>query len=106
MAASVNPTSIVDRITETLVATQKFSTKEDALWELALAAVRNKIVYYQRRIRRLENKYGADFDTFTEQLKNKATPVEEDDWLGWRSARSMVADWQKTYQDLRYEHTR
>jgi hypothetical protein len=51
------------------VATDKFTTKEAALWDLALAAVRNQIVYYRRRIRRLENKHGADFDTFTERLR-------------------------------------
>jgi len=106
MAASINPTTIVDKVTETLVATQMFTTKEDALWELAFAAVRNKITYYRRRVRRLENKHGVDFDTFTAQLKNRATPAEEDDWLGWRSARGMLADWQKTYQDLQNEHAR
>ena len=106
MAASVNPTTIVDKVAETLVAPHKFTTKEDALWDLAFAAVRNKISYYRRRVRRLENKYGIDFDTFTAQFKNRATPAEEDDWLGWRSARSMLADWQKTYQDLQNEHAR
>lgn len=106
MASPVNPAHIVDIVTDRLVATQKFTTKEDALWDLARAAVRNKITYYRRRIRRLENKYGVDFDTFTEQLKNKATPSEEDDWLGWRSARTMLDDWQKTYQDLQHEHAR
>lgn len=106
MASSVNPTTIVDKVAETLVATQKFTTKEAALWDLATTAVRNKITYYRRRIRRLENKYGVDFDGFTAQLKNKATPAQEDDWLGWHSARSMLADWQKTYQDLQDEHAR
>ena len=61
MASTVNPATIFDKVTDTLVATQKFSTKEDALWELALAAVRNKIAYYRRRIQRLEKKYGTDF---------------------------------------------
>ena len=56
MAASVNPTTIVDKVAETLVAPHKFTTKEDALWDLAFAAVRNKISYYRRRVRRLENK--------------------------------------------------
>ena len=106
MTSQVNPATIVDTVTERLVATQKFTSKEDALWDLARAAVRNKITYYRRRIRRLENKYGVDFDTFTQQLKHKATPIEEDDWLGWRSARNMLDDWQKTYQDLQHEHAR
>jgi hypothetical protein len=40
---------------------------------------------------------------FTARLKNQATPSEEDDWLAWRSARSMLADWQKSYQDMIHE---
>jgi len=30
----------------------------------------------------------------------KQSVVQEDDWLAWKSARSMLADWQKTYKDL------
>lgn len=44
-----------------------------------------------------------DFDKFTARLKGNATPQQEDDWLAWKSARSMLTDWQKTYQDLRHE---
>jgi hypothetical protein len=62
-----------------------------------------QVNYYRRRIKRMENKYGMDFDKFTARLKGKATPAQEDDWLAWKSARSMLADWQKTYQDLRHE---
>jgi hypothetical protein len=40
---------------------------------------------------------------FTARLKNQATPSEEDGWLAWRSARSMLADWQKSYQDMIHE---
>jgi hypothetical protein len=54
---------------------------EKAIWELALSSVRSKTVYYRKRIRKLENKYGTDFDTFTDRLKNKANPSQEDDWL-------------------------
>lgn len=106
MASQVSPALIVDKVTETLVATRKFPTKEDALWDLALAAIQRKIQHYQRRIRRLEQKYGTNFEEFTKQLNNCATPTQEDDWLAWRSARSMLEDWQQTYQDLRHEHAR
>lgn len=106
MTSPVTPALIVDRVTETMVATQQFPTKEAALWELALAAVQKKIRYYQRRIRRLEHKYDTSFEDFTGQLKNRATPTQEDDWLAWRSARSMLEDWQQTAQALRHEHAR
>lgn len=106
MNSSLSPAQIVDKVTESLVATEKFPTKEAALWELALAAVRKKVQHYQRRIQRLEQKYGTSFDQFSRKLEGQATPAQEDDWLAWRSAQSMLADWQQTYQDLLHEHAR
>ncbi|MDO9129243.1 MAG: hypothetical protein Q7U34_05190, partial [Anaerolineales bacterium] len=73
---------------------------------MALAAVRNKTVYYRRRIRGLERKYGIKFDAFTAQLKGRATPAEEDDWLAWRSAEHMLADWEQTCTDLLHDRSR
>lgn len=76
-----------------MVATQKYKSVEDAIHEIALAAVRNKISYYQRRIRKFECKYGTDFDTFDNRLKGGASLSEEDDWFEWRSALSILKDW-------------
>lgn len=42
MTPHVTPALVVDRVTEALVATQRFPTKEDALWDLAMAAVKKK----------------------------------------------------------------
>ena len=97
---SVSAKDILNNVAETLVGKQRFPTVEEALWELALSALRDKIGFYQRRIRRFERKYSTDFDAFTDSLRDRATPAEEDDWMEWRSARSMLADWQKTYQDI------
>jgi len=85
---------------------QKYPNREEALRELALAAVRSKTAYYRRRIRKLERKYATGFDTFTAHLKERATSVEEDDWLEWRSAQRMLTDWQQAYQALRNDGPR
>ena len=103
MTPGLSPTTILQQVAHSLVARKRYATVEEALWELALSAVRSKTVSYQRRIRKLENKYGTDFDQFTLRLKNQATPIEEDDWLAWRSAKNMLADWKKAYQDLLHE---
>lgn len=100
MSFRTSPTNILNTVAGSLVAKQKYASIEEALWELALSAVRSKTVYYRRRIRKLEHKYATDFDAFTARLKGRATPTEEDDWLAWRSARRMLADWQQTYRDL------
>ena len=100
MSVTVSPTEILNTVAGSLVAKKKYASIEEALWELALLAVRNKTAYYRRRIRKLERKYETDFDTFTEKLNGRATPAEEDDWLEWRSAKHMLADWQQAYGDL------
>jgi hypothetical protein len=106
MTLHVSPNTVLNKVAASLVAAKRYSTTEDALWDMALSTVRGKVTYYRRRIRRLENKHGMDFDKFTARLKGKATPAQEDDWLAWKSARSMLMDWQKTYQDLLHERSR
>lgn len=106
MPHTASPSQILTTVAGTLVAKDKFASLEEALRELALAAVRNKTGYYRRRIRGLEDKYEMDFETFTAHLKGRATPAEEDDWLAWRSARRMLADWQQAYRDLRNGRSR
>ena len=97
MSLNMTPTTILSKVADALVATQQYASVEEALWGLALTAAHNKVVYYQRRIRRLERKYGVDFDTFTCRLQGQATPAAEDDWLRWRSAHNMLIDWRLTY---------
>jgi hypothetical protein len=106
MTLHTSPNSVLTRVARSLVASKRFATVEDALWDMAISTVRGRVSYYRRRIKRMENKYGMDFDKFTARLKGKATPAQEDDWLAWKSARSMLTDWQKTYQDLRHEQNR
>lgn len=100
MPQIASPSRILTTVAGTLVAKEKFASLEEALQELALAAVRSKTSYYRRRIRRMEHKYEMDFEAFTAHLKGRATTLEEEDWLQWRSARRMLADWQQTYRDL------
>ena len=106
MSYSTSPADILTSVAGTLVAKHKFANMEDALKDLAISAVRSKTMGYQRRIKRLERKYSADFDTFSTHLVGQATPAQEDDWLEWRSARRMLADWQQTYQDLLNDRVR
>lgn len=100
MSFGVSPTDILNNLARALVVKQRYASIEEALWEFALSAMRSRIVYYRRRIRKLERKYTTDLDTFTTSLHGRATPIEEDDWLAWRSAQSMLTDWQQAYRDL------
>ena len=106
MALHTSPSSVLTKVARSLVAAKRYSTTEEALWDMASSTVRGKMAYYRRRIRRLENKQGMDFDKFTARLKGEATTAQEDDWLAWKSARSMLKDWQTTYKDLLHEQPR
>jgi len=106
MSSILAYTEVLSKVAESLVITEKYSSAEEVFRELAIAAVRRKTAYYQRRLRQFERKYLANFESFTTRLQGKATPAEEDDWLAWRSSRSMLADWQKVHQDLLNESAR
>ena len=100
MSVTTSPADVLTTIARALTAAQKYASVEDALRGMAVAEVRRKIAYYQRRIRTLEHKHSADFDTFSARLSGRATPAEEDDWLAWRSACRMLDDWKETYAEL------
>ncbi len=101
MSTHALPEDVLNTVARTLVVRQKCATRDEAVRELALAAVRDKVGYYRRRVRRLERKHETDLAGFTNRLQGRATPVEEDDWLSWRAAERMLTDWQSAYRDLR-----
>ena len=103
MTLQVSPADTLNLMARSLVVRRKYATEDDALRDFALAAVREKFAYYQRRIRALQRKYGVDFDAFSARLQGRAAPDEEDDWLAWRSAHRMQTDWQQIYRELRDE---
>ena len=100
MASMTASVDVLTTIARSMVVSQEYASVEEALQHMALSEVQRKIAYYRRRIRTLERKYDTDFQTFSARLQGRATPVEEDDWLAWRSANRMLADWQKAYEKL------
>ena len=106
MSLTTSSVNVLTTIARSMVVTQKYVSVEEALQAMALSEVRRKVAYYRRRIRALERKHGVDFETFSAQLQGRATPGEEDDWLAWRSANRMLADWQRTYEELQHARAR
>ncbi len=94
------PADVLTTIARPLVVTHRYPSIEDALREMALFQVRRKMGYYRQRIRTLERKHGADLASFGARLAGRATPAEEDEWLEWRSANGMLADWQRAYEEM------
>ena len=57
----------------------KYASIENALRGLARMALRERIECCGRRIRRLERKYGTDFDGFTLSISGRAALQQADD---------------------------
>jgi len=106
MSLTTSSVDVLTTIARSLVVTQEYASVEEALQAMALSEVQRKIAYYQRRIRALEHKYGTDFEAFSARLRGRATPSQEDDWLAWRSANRMLADWQRAYEELQRARAR
>jgi len=41
-----------------------------------------------------------DFETFTKDIKNKATPELEDEWMEWRGAIEMKTAWDEALKEV------
>lgn len=102
----VSGAAVLDTIASTLVLQEKYSSKEDALRALAQSSVRAKVAIYHRRIRHFQRKYEMDFAAFSRTLQGHATPQQEDDWFSWRSAISMLEEWQSVLLSLSNEPAR
>jgi hypothetical protein len=100
MSAMTSPVEVLATIARSLVVAREYPSVEEALQGMAVSEAQRRVAYYRRRIHRMERKYGTDFESFGARLQGRATPAEEDDWLAWRSAQRMLADWQSTHEEL------
>ena len=51
-------------------------------------------------IKTFQKKYGRDFDTFSKDLANKATPELEDDWMQWNGVIEMKKAWNEALREV------
>lgn len=70
-----------------------YKDERSVLTDIVLDYVHRKIDQYDRVINSLVNKYGCDYDQFTERIKNDASIATEDDWMDWKGALEMRQSW-------------
>jgi len=92
--------NVLTTIAESLVATRKYESLDEALYALAIGEVERKITKYRRRISHLRKKYDMTFDEFTAHLRGRANIEQEDDWLEWEAAINMLSDWEAAKKEL------
>jgi len=71
-----------------------------ALKDIIVTHIDRKIEIYNKAIRALAEKYGKDFEIFTKDYKNKATPELEDDWMEWKGAIEMRKAWDEALKEV------
>lgn len=89
----------VEEFAEKAVSVGLYPSKERFLKTLVSHMARSETARYRREISKYERKYG-DFGRFTKKIEGKATPKQEDEWMQWESARSLLARWEKAVKEL------
>jgi hypothetical protein len=76
-----------------------YESEEDFLRDLMKDLVQRKIKSYDSKVRKYQRRY-QNWEKFTREIKGKATPEQEDEWLEWEAARNMLKAWQKLAKEL------
>jgi len=76
-----------------------YESEEAFLKDLVQDLAQRKIKSYQYKVRKFERKYQS-WEKFTAEIKGKATPQQEDEWLEWEGARNMLNTWQELARKL------
>ncbi len=91
---------IISDVVKPLVISGTYKDETTALKDIVITHIERKIENYNKIIQILQKKYDKDFGTFTKNIKNKATPVIEDDWMEWQGAIEMKNAWKETLKEV------
>ena len=91
---------ILTHLIEPLVLSGVYKDETVALKDIVVTHIENKIKSYDKIIKIFQRRYGKDFDAFSKDLANKATPELEDDWMEWNGAIEMKKAWNKALKEV------
>lgn len=76
-----------------------YDSKEAFLGDTVKDMVRHKVKSYESTMRKYERRYKS-WEKFTAEIKGKATPEQEDEWMEWEAARNMLKAWKALAKEL------
>jgi hypothetical protein len=76
-----------------------YESEDDFLRDLVTDLAQRKIKAYQSTVRKYEKRYQSR-EKFTEEIKGKATPEQEDEWMEWEAARNLLEVRRKLAKEL------
>ena len=91
---------ILTHLIKPLILSGAYKNEAVALKDILVTHIENKIKSYDKSIRMFQRKYGKDFDVFSRELKNRATPELEDAWMEWNGAIEMKKAWSDALKEV------
>lgn len=91
---------IIFDLVRPLVLSGAYKDEFVAIKDIIVTHIEKKIEAYNNIIQTLQKKYKKDFDTFTKDIKNKATVELEEDWMKWKGAIEMKKAWTEALKEV------
>jgi hypothetical protein len=91
---------IISNILKPLVVSGVYKDETVALKDIIADYMHRRIEAYASVIKRMESKYGKDFDAVSKKIRKKASIEVEDDWMEWKAAILMSQSWHQALKKL------
>jgi hypothetical protein len=91
---------IISNILKPLVISGVYKDETVALKDIIADYIHRRIDAYISVIKKMESKYGKDFDAISKKIQKKATIEVEDDWMEWKAAIVMSRSWHQALKKL------
>jgi len=91
---------IISNILKPLVVSGVYKDEAVALKDIIADYMHRRIEAYASVIKKMEAKYGKDFDAVSKKIRKKATIEVEDDWMEWKAAIIMSQSWHQALKKL------
>ena len=91
---------LIHDLVRPLVRFGAYKNETMAIKDLVATHIEKKLYIYNGIIRMLQKKHGKNFETFTNDIKNKTTTKLEDDWMEWKGALEMRMAWSNALKEV------
>ena len=89
----------LDHFAKPFVDSGMYKSTDEFVSDLLKDVASRKIKEYERKIKRYQAKYGS-FEGFSQKIRNKATPNQEDMWMQWEADANMLQAWKRVNSEL------
>ncbi len=96
----MNPETVLHKLIQPLIISGVYNNETAAFKDILISHIEAKIDTYDKEIELLIKKYGKDFDKFTHDIENNATPELEDDWMDWKGSLEMQKAWRTALNEV------